>query len=238
MTQEPDAAASGPSDSGDRATPWEAGGPISDEYAALLPLRGFGHEPNWHVRVEARDTTIYRQIEPLVSFPTRQPRVSPDHFRFENPAGSAHVEFRREICRDIATGMPHPFTVTADVDAETFSGCGGDPEPLFANANWTLALLDDEPLTGERELSIRFEDGRVSGASGCNRFMGGYTLTGESLTLSQLATTQMACPDDAMTQERQVLDRLTEVAMFDLTEDGALLLRTGRGGTITAYRSE
>ncbi|MCH8490964.1 MAG: META domain-containing protein [Oceanicaulis sp.] len=234
-----DAPASGPTDSGDRDIPWGAGGPISDEYAALLPLRGFGHEPNWHVSVDADNTTIYRQTEPLVSFPTRQPDVAPARFRFDHPDGSVRVVFRRQVCRDVATGMPHPFTVIARPRPEMFEGCGGDPETLFANANWTLALLGEEALTSDRELSIRVEDGRVSGSGGCNRFMGGYSLTGESLTLSELATTQMACSDEVMAQEGRILDRLADVSMFDLTDaDGALVLRTGLGETITAYRAE
>jgi heat shock protein HslJ len=234
-----DEAASGPHDSGDLPTPDEAGGPISREYEALLPLRGFGHEPNWHVRVEADNVTIFRQTEALLSFPTRQPDVVPSRFRFDDPGSTSHVVFRRQICRDIATGMPHPFTVIARLRPETFEGCGGDPETLFANANWTLAQLGEEALTSDRELSIRFEDGRVSGSSGCNRFMGGYSLTGESLTLSELATTQMACSDEVMAQEGRILDRLADVSMFDLTDaDGALVLRTGLGETITAYRSE
>lgn len=228
----------GPFDRGELPTPDEAGGPISREFEALLPLRGFGHEPNWHVRVEREATTIYRQTEALVRFPTRQPQVAQDRFRFENPDGTAHVVFRRQICRDIATGMPHPFTVIARPRPDTFEGCGGDPETLFANANWTLALIGDEALSSDRELSIRFEDGRVSGSSGCNRFMGGYTLTGESLTLTQMASTQMACPDDAMAQEVRILERLSQVSMFDLTDEGALVLRTAGGDTITAYRTE
>jgi heat shock protein HslJ len=239
MTPPPDPApaAESPAETPD-AAPDAASGPLSDDFADLLPLRGFGHEPNWHVRVEAETTTIYRQIDPLVSFPTRQPDDAPARLRFDDPDGSAHVEFERDICRDIATGMPHPYTVSAQAGDEAFTGCGGDAETLFADANWALALLGEEPLASDRELSIRFEDGRVSGSSGCNRFMGGYTLTGESLTLSEMASTQMACPDDAMAQELRILERLAEVTMFDLTDEGALVLRTGPGETITAYRTE
>ncbi|WBQ09579.1 META domain-containing protein [Hyphomonadaceae bacterium ML37] len=237
-----DAAAAEPApvdfDSDGRATPGEAGGPITDEYLALLPLRGYGHEPNWHVLVERDSTTIYRQTEALISFPTRQPDVVPARFRFEDPDSESHVVFRRDICRDIATGMPHPFTVIARPRPDTFEGCGGDPETLFADANWTLAMLGGDALDSDRELSIRFEDGRVSGSGGCNRFMGGYTLTGEALTLSELASTQMACPDEAMNQETRLLEQLSQVTMFDLTDEGALVLRTAGGDTITAYRTE
>jgi heat shock protein HslJ len=218
--------------------PEVGGGPLSDGIADMLPLHGSGHEPSWHVHVERDSTTIYRRTGPLVSFPTRQPGDSPARFQFDDPEGTAHVVFEREICRDIATGMPRPYTVSAQAGADAFEGCGGDPETLFANANWTMALLGEEALTSDRDLSIRFEDGRVFGASGCNRFSGGYRMTGETLTLTGLAVSRMACLDGVMAQETRILEILTRVSMFDLTEDGALVLRTGLGDTITAYRSE
>jgi heat shock protein HslJ len=36
--------------------------------------------------------------------------------------------------------------------------------------------------------------GRVSGADGCNRLTGSYTVKGEALAFGQIASTQMACP--------------------------------------------
>ncbi|MCC5996206.1 MAG: META domain-containing protein [Oceanicaulis sp.] len=214
-----------------------AGGPLSDEIAAFLPLKGLGQEPSWHVRVERDVTTFYRQDELLISFPTREPDTLPARMRFEDPDGPSHVVFQRTLCRDVSTGMPHPYTVIARPRSDVFEGCGGDPETLFSGATWTLVTLDDEPFVSEGELSIRFEDGRVTGAGGCNRFMGGYTLTGEALTLSQVASTEMACSrDDVMEQEARLLERLSRVEMFDITDDGELVLRTGLGQTVRAVR--
>jgi heat shock protein HslJ len=48
---------------------------------------------------------------------------------------------------------------------------------------------------------MRFEQNRVSGFSGCNRFTGSYSVDGDVLTLSQLAGTMMACPEPAMALE-------------------------------------
>ncbi|KAA5800959.1 META domain-containing protein [Alkalicaulis satelles] len=210
---------------------------LPDEIAGLLPLRGFGHEPNWHVRVEAETTTLYRQTDPIVSFPTRARQDASGGVHLQDPDGLAHVAFARAVCRDIATGMPHPFTVSAQTDEDAFQGCGGDPETLFSGIDWTLGELEGETFVSEGELSIRFDEGRVSGASGCNRFMGGYELTGEMLTLTQMASTQMACSQDGvMEQELRLLEVLSDVQMFDLTDEGDLVLRTGRNETVTARR--
>jgi len=45
-----------------------------------------------------------------------------------------------------------------------------------------------------RELHLVFSpNGRLSGADGCNRLTGSYTLKGETITVGPLAATQMAC---------------------------------------------
>ena len=40
------------------------------------------------------------------------------------------------------------------------------------------------------------KEGRVSGADGCNRLTGPYTVKANGLTFGQLAGTRMACPDN------------------------------------------
>jgi heat shock protein HslJ len=48
---------------------------------------------------------------------------------------------------------------------------------------------------GEPHMIFR-DDGRVNGFSGCNRFMGEYTVSGANLLFDSMASTRMACPDD------------------------------------------
>ncbi|MGX0902552.1 heat shock protein HslJ [Roseovarius sp. MBR-79] len=65
------------------------------------------------------------------------------------------------------------------------------------------------------------------GSTGCNRFIGDFTLTGEGLAFGALGSTLMACSDALMAQERQMLDALENVRRFDLGADGALHLIGG-----------
>jgi heat shock protein HslJ len=61
-------------------------------------------------------------------------------------------------------------------------------------------------------------------------------LTGEGLTISKAGTTMMACAPALMRQEGLFFDVLKNVQGFTLTPDGALILRTGDGRTMTARR--
>ena len=70
---------------------------------------------------------------------------------------------------------------------------------------WKLTRLGNRPvLPGERQrephLVLRSEDHRVSGFGGCNQIMGSYTVEGESISFSPVASTMMACAEGAETE--------------------------------------
>ncbi|MBS1798432.1 MAG: YbaY family lipoprotein [Acidobacteria bacterium] len=70
-------------------------------------------------------------------------------------------------------------------------------EPL-RETYWKLIELNGKPVaTADRQqeahLVFRTEDKRVSGSGGCNRLMGGYTVEGNTMHFSGVASTMMAC---------------------------------------------
>ncbi|MCU0293991.1 MAG: META domain-containing protein [Thermoanaerobaculaceae bacterium] len=71
------------------------------------------------------------------------------------------------------------------------------------------------PKAGTR-LTLEFQDGQVSGDSGCNRFHGSFTVEGNALAIGPLMTTRMACDDESMVQEQQFLAALASAATWDL----------------------
>ncbi|MGP9803110.1 DUF4377 domain-containing protein [Rheinheimera sp. NSM] len=54
----------------------------------------------------------------------------------------------------------------------------------------------------EKPFSLQFDQGRLSGFTGCNRAMGNFTVDEGKLVVSQLAGTMMACQEDAMQREQ------------------------------------
>jgi heat shock protein HslJ len=81
------------------------------------------------------------------------------------------------------------------------------------------------------------DDNAVAGSGSCNRFRGGFKLTGESLTIAQLATTMMACPDQVMQQEQAIISQLEATRSFDIRADGALILKDAEGGSLIAVKA-
>lgn len=89
------------------------------------------------------------------------------------------------------------------------AGCAGSPitgssgdvvaMPL-TNTYWQLVSIAGEPVPEtsiEQKAHILFlDDGRVSGFSGCNQYMGDYQVTGENLLFDSMSSTLRACPDN------------------------------------------
>ncbi|MEP1216912.1 MAG: META domain-containing protein [Marinobacter sp.] len=74
----------------------------------------------------------------------------------------------------------------------------------LTNTYWQLVSVAGEPVPdteGQQKPHILFlDDGRVSGFSGCNQYMGDYRVTGEHLLFDSMSSTLMACPDN-LTEE-------------------------------------
>ncbi len=69
---------------------------------------------------------------------------------------------------------------------------------------------------------VRFEaSGRLTGNSGCNRFMGSYTLAGDTIEISPLAATRMMCPEPLIEHERLLFEALEQARTF--SRDGTEL---------------
>lgn len=146
------------------------------------------------------------------------------------------VQVFNQPCRDSMTGMPYPHRVELFMNKKTHYGCGGNPADLITGVAWQITHIDGQAVLADNPPTLQLDaEGRVSGNSSCNRYMGGYTLTGEGLSFGKLAGTMMACPDERMAQERKLLTALGAVQNFSLREDGALVLN-GRQHQIIARR--
>ena len=75
------------------------------------------------------------------------------------------------------------------------------------------------------EISLQFQDGRLSGQSGCNHYQAAVEepRRGQLRVDPAMAVTQMACPDQKMAWEDRYLKRLRQVDRYDWHGDSLLL---------------
>lgn len=105
----------------------------------------------------------------------------------------------------------------------------------FEGTSWILAsgipFPQDVPIARP---SASFDAGTVSGFAGCNRYSGGYTVDGPTLTLGPLISTLMACARPADRIERDYLAALEAVAGWRL-DAGELTLVDGEGVAVLSF---
>ena len=100
---------------------------------------------------------------------------------------------------------------------------------------WALTQLNGEPTrieSNQHEPFIVLEptERRVTGFGGCNRIVGRYEQTGQTIHFTELAMTRMACP--SMKTEDSVQRALTSAATWSI--DGAQLKLLDADGNIVA----
>jgi heat shock protein HslJ len=124
---------------------------------------------------------------------------------------------------------------TSSDPADTAAGQTTAGADALTDTRWTLDVAGLDVPGAEKVLpTIAFADGSVSGSAGCNTFNGSYTLSGDTLTLGQLATTNMACGPVESAVEKIVLDRLGKVATYQATAD-SLTLSDSSGATLLTF---
>jgi heat shock protein HslJ len=203
-------------------------------------FRASGNEPGWRLDITEDSMTLLLdngQSRVAVARPPVQ--MTGDRRRYATTAAgrSLTASVADSICSDTMTGMPYPTTVVVEFGDRTLRGCGGDPAALLRGGEWVVEDLDGGGMIDGSRVTLQFgDDGRISGRASCNRYFGAYTLTGERLAVSQLGATKMACAPALMTQESSFFDLLGNTQRFSVSSDGALILHTADGRTLTARR--
>ena len=186
---------------------------------AEQPLMCFGNEPGWKVDLTtpgvAKAAVMGEETKTYRGGATRNELLKETLWRGSPDAGRDLVVFLSDkSCSDQMSDVVHPVTARASFpDGRFFAGCcrvvgggeGGGGAAALQASTWRLQSLpgkEGKDLAAARPpLTMRFEAGRVSGFSGCNRLVGSYSVENDTVTLSQLAGTMMACPEPAMALE-------------------------------------
>jgi len=94
------------------------------------------------------------------------------------------------------------------------------------------------PAVAGRDAFLRFtETGEINGNTGCNSLGGKYTLDGNSIRVSDLAMTMMACEDPIGQQESEVLEALRAPERY-VIEDRLLKIFYAGGEKVLIYAAD
>lgn len=114
----------------------------------------------------------------------------------------------------------------------------------LAGSDWNVTMYNNgrEAVVGViegTELTVLFGDnGELSGSAGCNQFIGGYTVSGNTIQIGQLGSTMRFCaePEGTMEQEQAFLAALQSAATFRIEGDNLELRTAGDAIAVMATR--
>jgi heat shock protein HslJ len=101
---------------------------------------------------------------------------------------------------------------------------------------WTLNsiaqgdVVDSTPI--DKDIYIQFNDGQAQGNAGCNGFFGSYKIDGDTLTLSEMGTTLMACDEEHSQREAEFHAALGAVTGFHIEWEQLILTDEAGNGRL------
>jgi len=129
----------------------------------------------------------------------------------------------------VATYAIDGTTLTlSDASGATILSYSVSTESLTGNWNINAYLQANNQafnsvVNGSSPTAVFGADGSLSGTTGCNSFTGTYTVKGDALTISPLATTRVACAPNLSDQEAGILAALQTATHFEVTRGRATL---------------
>ena len=109
-----------------------------------------------------------------------------------------------------------------------------DPPPLRGTA-WVLSSLPEQTLVAGATATARFDDNRVSGSDGCNRYSAPYAASGPSLRIGpQGPRTKMACAPEVMRQADAFMGALERTGAYRVA-GGSLQLLAADGRAVAEF---
>ncbi len=216
--------------------PWVESGLLGYDFRAI------GQEPGWLLEIDnekgMRVLTDYGETEIHIGETPDRIAESSTSWSYTVRGGPAElrVVIADTTCQDLMSGEEFPSSVTLTVDGRDLAGCGqslaGITTSPLARNDWILTYLAFWPINraSGQPAAIQFdvERFRIFGYSGCNSFIGPYSMNGERILFRPLiVTSQMSCMGSGDSeQERRLFGAIQRTDRWAL-EDGTLTFYSG-----------
>ncbi len=106
------------------------------------------------------------------------------------------------------------------------------------HSEWILANLNGRAVKPDSLITINFENDKISGIDGCNRYHGSYTLNADKLSINKhIASTMMACPEPISQQAAAYISALTEAVSYKIDAQQLMLINAS-GKTLASFTKQ
>ena len=129
------------------------------------------------------------------------------------------------------------YTLVEEVSKTPVDAAEVATGPSLEGVLWVLQSYANANVLPDTKITVEFQDGKLSGNTGCNRYFGAYQQDDEALEIAVGGKTTMACPEPIMAQEQAYLAALGEAATFEIA-DGQLTIANADGDVILTYAAD
>jgi len=198
------------------------------------PYHAYGKDSAWNLIIDDKNVTfIPAGGQPIVQ-PKPQPIIGIAGDIYQ--AGRINVNIVHGSCAIGDRNFADRVQVRIEGDM-AYEGCGGDftygsapgSDLKLENTRWHVALVNGRPTPAVGDYSMSFTDGQVGARTGCNSMGGRYSIAGRTLTVTDLASTLMGCPEPAATFEQQASAVLMRPMQVEVAAGGRLVLSNAAG---------
>jgi heat shock protein HslJ len=101
------------------------------------------------------------------------------------------------------------------------AACGSSGARAIRDTAWELESLVGKDVLPGTTITLKFADDQVSGSAGCNQYGGSYKARQDSLSVGDVFSTEMGCPEPEgiLEQEGVYLTALRAAATYQITAD-------------------
>lgn len=100
----------------------------------------------------------------------------------------------RSMMVNLATNRSLTTLALIAVLTIVLAACDGSGANALHDTSWELASLAGNGVLPGTTITIEFSGDQVSGSAGCNQYGGSYQARGDSLSVSDVFSTEMGCP--------------------------------------------
>ena len=198
-----------------------------------IDFRAGGNEPFWSLTVDF-DDAMTLNIMSGDSITTAVPKMKQDTaskarvLKAETESGSVKIQLYPTACMDSMSGKVSSHRVVVEYGDKKYRGCGNYISKEYKLHDfWSLHSLNGEAISSQDSLrkkpALQFDlqNNKVAGNTSCNQLSGQFSVEGDSLSLSKMVTTKMACQQSI---ESEFMEALQKVNRYDIQNEELLLL--------------
>lgn len=200
------------------------------------PYKALGTEPFWALTITPQ-TMKFESPNLRAPVAVSTPKVIHGFAGEIYQTRRVNVNIVHKRCSDGMSDRTYPDTVQVTVDGRRYEGCGGaaavEVPRSVVDGSWRVQSIAGRPVIPGTTVTVRFENGKVNGNSGCNAFGGSFTLDRGRLNAGPLISTKRACMGrGVMAQEQNLLGLLGERLSVSQNRQGRLVMTGARGRTL------